>query len=114
VLGVRGEQDRLDPVTGAEVEGTLAFAANGQVSESDGRAVHAGHMVGVGFRRARIIGRDQQLVVRDEARGPVHDLGVLDEKPGSREARPQLRAHELIEAQVCNGNAEQEESQKHG
>ena len=98
-LGVRGEQDRLDPVTGAEVERTLALAANGQMGESDGRAVHARHVVGVRFRGARMIGRDQQLVVRDEARRPVDDLGVLDEKPGSREARLQLRAHELIEAQ---------------
>jgi hypothetical protein len=71
-------------------------------------------MVGVCLRRARMIGRDQQLVVRDEACRPVHDLGVVDEKPSSREARSELRAHELIEAQVGDRNAEQKESEKHG
>jgi hypothetical protein len=76
--------------------------------------MHAWHMVGVGFCSARMIGRDQQLVVRDEARRPVDDLGVLDEKLGSREARLQLRAHELIEACARDGNAKQEESEKHG
>ena len=91
-LGVRGEQDCLDPVAGAKVEGTLALAADGQVGEGDGRAMHAWHMVGVRLCRARMIGRDQQLVVRDEARRPVDDLGVVDEKLGSREARPQLCA----------------------
>ena len=50
-LGVGGEQDRLDPVTGAKVERTLALAANGQVRERDRRAVHARHVVGVPFRR---------------------------------------------------------------
>ena len=44
----------------------------------------------------------------------MDDLCVSDEKPGSREARQQLRAHELVEARACDGNAEQEESEQHG
>jgi hypothetical protein len=35
VLGVRGKQDRLDPVAGAQIERSLAAAANGQVRERD-------------------------------------------------------------------------------
>jgi len=111
---VRGEQDCLDAVTGTKVEGALTLAADGQVREGYGRAMHAWHMVGVCFCSARMIGRDQQLVVRDEARRPVDDLGVLDEKLGSRQARLQLRAHELIESCARDGNAKQEESEKHG
>ena len=114
MLGVRGEQDRLDPVAGAEVEGALALAANGQVGEGDGRAMHARHVVGVRFWRARVIGRDQQLVVRDEAGRPVDDVGVLDEKPGSGEARLQLRAPTSSSTRARDGNAEQEEPEQHG
>ena len=114
MLGVRGEQDRLDPVAGTEVEGTLALAANGQVGEGDGRTMHARHVVGVGFCAARMIRGDEQLVVRDEACRPVDDLCVLHEQPGSREALPQLRADELVEARARDGNAEHEESEKHG
>jgi hypothetical protein len=71
-------------------------------------------MVGVRLCGARMIGRDQQLVVRDEARRPVDDLGILDEKLGSRKARLQLCAHELIDARTRDRNAKQEESEKHG
>jgi len=95
---VRCQQDRLDPVAGAEVEGTLTLAANRQVGESDGRAVHARHMVSVRFSRARMIGGDQQLVVRDDSRSAVDHLAVVDEEANLREPRPQLRAHELAEA----------------
>jgi hypothetical protein len=97
---VRGEQDRLDSVAGAEVEGTLALAANRQVGESDGRAVHARHVVGVCFSCACMIGRDQQLVVRDDPRRAVDDLAVPDEKAGSCEPRSQLCAHELVETRT--------------
>jgi hypothetical protein len=97
---MRGEQDRLDPVARAEIEGTLALAANRQVGESNGRAVHARHMVGVGFSRARMIRRDEQLVVRDDPRRAMDDLAVLDEKAGLRKPRSQLRGHELVEARA--------------
>ena len=66
-LGVRGEQNCLDPVAGAQVEGALALAAHGQVGESDGRTMHARHVVGVRLSGARMIRGDEQLVVRDEA-----------------------------------------------
>ena len=85
-LGMRCEQDRLDPVAGTEVERMLALAANGQVGESDGRAVDARHVVGVRFRGAGVVGRDEQLVVRNDARSPVDDLRVPDEKPCAGEA----------------------------
>ena len=80
VLGVRREQDRLDAVACAEIEGTLALAADRQVGEGDGGAVHARHVVGVRVCRARVIGGDQQLVVRDETRRPVDDVSLLDEQ----------------------------------
>ena len=44
----------------------------------------------------------------------MDDLSVLDEKPGSREARLQLRADEIVESRACHGDAEQEEPQQHG
>ena len=113
-LGVRGEQNCLDPVAGAQVEGALALAAHGQVGESDGRTMHARHVVGVRLSGARMIRGDEQLVVRDEACRPVDDLCVLHEQPSSREARPQLRADELVEARARDGNAEHEQSEEHG
>ena len=76
--------------------------------------MHARDMVGVRFCRTRVVGRDQQFVVRDESRRPVHDVGVVHEQPGSREVRLQLRAHELVESRACDGNTEQEESEQHG
>ncbi len=78
---MRGEQDRLDPVPGAEVEGALALAANGQVGEGHGWTVHARHVVGVCLGRAGVIRRDQQLVVRNEARRAVDDLRVPTSSP---------------------------------
>jgi hypothetical protein len=76
--------------------------------------MHARDMVGVRFCRASMVGRDQQLVVRDESRRPVHDVGVANEQPGSREVRLQLRAHALVEPSACDGNTEQEESEQDG
>ena len=64
VLGVRGEQDRLDPVAGAQVERALARAANGQVRERDRRAVHARHVVGV-LLRPRRRGRTRSAARRE-------------------------------------------------
>ena len=114
VLCVRGEQDRLDAVAGAEVEGALAAPAHGQVGEGDGRAVHAGYVVGVRLCGARVVGGDQQLVVRDEARRPVDVVPVVDEKPGTLEALPQLVADVLLDAPTGDGDAEQEEAEQHG
>ena len=76
--------------------------------------MHARHVVGVRLSATCVIGRDQQLIVRDEARGSVDELGVLHQQPRSREARPQLRAHELVEAGARDGDTEQEEPEKHG
>jgi hypothetical protein len=61
-----------------------------------------------------MIGRDQQLVVRDEPGGAVNGVSVVDEQSGSREPGAQLVVHELVDALACDGNAEQEEPEKHG
>ena len=76
--------------------------------------MHARHVVRVSFRCGRMIGRDQQLVVRDEPGGAVNDVSVVDEQSGSCESGAQLVVDELVEALACNGNAEQEEPEKHG
>ena len=74
------EEDRLDPVAGAEVERALARAAHGQVSEGDGRPVNARHVVGVLVCGGGVIGCDQQLVVRDDARGAANEVVVRGEQ----------------------------------
>jgi len=114
VIGVGGEQDRLDPVSGPHVERTFAVAPNRQVGKRHGGAVHAGDVVRVPFGRARVVGRDQQLVVRHEPRRAVDDLVVLHEQPGCPKEGPKRRAHELVEARACDRDAEQEESKQDG
>ena len=91
----------------------LSLAANGQVRESDGRAVDARDVVGVRFRGAGVIGRDEQLVVRNDAHSAVDDLCVPDEKPSRREPSQQLVVYELVDARTCHGDAEQEEPEQH-
>jgi hypothetical protein len=110
---MRCEQDRLDPVAGTEVERMLALAANGQMGESDGRAVDARHVIGVRYRGVGVIGRDEQLVVRNDARSPVDDLHVPDEKPCAGEAPQQLVVDELVNARVRHRDAEKEEPEQH-
>jgi hypothetical protein len=111
---VRGEEDRLDAVAGADVQRTLALAAHGEVGERDRRAVDSGHVVGVPFRAAGMVGRDQELVVRDESGGAVDDLGVLREQARTRDVRPQLGPDELVEACACDGHPEEEEPEQYG
>jgi hypothetical protein len=60
-----------------------------------------------------VVGRDEQLVVRDEARGTVDDLGVVDEEPGAAEASPQLPADELVGVRTRHGHPEQEKPEQH-
>jgi hypothetical protein len=112
-LGVCGEEDRLDPVPGAEVERALARAAHGQVSEGDRRPVHARHVVGVPVCGGAVIGRDQQLVVRDEARGAADKVVVRGEQACFPEPRTKLVVEELVDALARDGNAEQEEPDEH-
>jgi hypothetical protein len=107
---VRREQDRLDPVPRAEVERALARAPNREVGECDRRPVHARHVVGVPVRRGAVIGCDQQLVVRDDARRPANRLVVRDEQRGFGEPFAKLLFDELADALACDGNAEQEEA----
>jgi hypothetical protein len=77
---MRGEQNRLDPVAGAQVEGTLALTANREMGKRHGRTMDARYVIGVAFSRAGVIGRNQKLVVRNDPRCAVHDLAVPDEK----------------------------------
>ena len=84
------------------------------MGERNRRTVDARYVVGVCLRGARMIGCDQQLVVRDESRGAVHDRGLVDEQPRLREALLQLRAHQPIDTLARDGNAEQEEAKQHG
>ena len=60
-----------------------------------------------------MVGRDQQLIVRDESRRPVNGVGVVDEARLPRGA-PAVRAEELVEACAFDGNTEQEQSEQHG
>ena len=45
--------------------------------------MHAGDVPGVRLCGARVVGRNQELVVRDEARGPVDGVPVGHEKAGT-------------------------------
>jgi hypothetical protein len=68
----------------------------------------------VSFGCGRVIGRDQQLVVRDEPGGAMKCLPVVDKQSGSRESGAQLVGDELVDTLACDWNAEQEEAEKHG
>jgi hypothetical protein len=114
VLGVGGEQDRLNPVAGAQVERALAGAADGEVCERDRRSVHAWDVIGMAFRERRMIRCDQQLVVRDDARGAVNDVSVLDEQARCPEALAKSPLEQRLEARAPDRDAEQEEPDEHG
>jgi hypothetical protein len=83
------------------------------VSEGDGRPVHARHVVGVPVCGDAVIGGDQQLVVRDDARGAAHKVVGRGEQASFREPRTKLVAEELVDALTRDGNAEQEEPDEH-
>jgi len=53
-------------------------------------------VVGVGLGGARVVGGDQQRVVRNEPRRHVDDVGVVDEEAGTPEALEQLVADVLV------------------
>ena len=69
-------------------------------------------MVGVGVGPARVVGGDQQLVVRDDPRSAVDVIAVLDQEAGAVEQLPELRADELAEPRAPDGDAEQEEPEQ--
>jgi hypothetical protein len=83
------------------------------VSEGDGRPVHARHVVGVPVCGGAVIGRDQQLVVRDEARGAADKFVVRGEQACFPEPRTKLVVEKLVDALARDGNAEQEEPDEH-
>ena len=72
------------------------------------------HVIGVSLGGRGLIGGDQQLVVRHEARGAVDDIVLVHEQPGACETRSKLRADELVDACPRDGNAEQKEPEQHG
>ncbi len=72
------------------------------------------HVIGVSFGGRGLIGGDQQLVVRHEARGAVDDIVLVHEQPGARETRSKLRTDQLVDACPRHGNAEQKEPEQHG
>ena len=65
MAGVTGEQQRLDPVPGAEIQRALDRRPDCQVGERRGRTVDAGDAV----RSFDVepVGCDQEIVVRDDA-----------------------------------------------
>ena len=65
-------------------------------------------------RGGAVIGRDQQLVVRDDARRAANDVVVGDEQSGLREQCAKLLVEQLVDAIARDGNAEQEEPHKDG
>ena len=75
--------------------------------------MHARDVVGVLFRRTRVVGRDQQLVVRDEPRRAVDRLGVRESRPAAR-GGPAAARPRAVDARARNGNAEQKEAEQDG
>ena len=51
--------------------------------------------------------------MRNEARSPVNDLRVPDEKPGTRETPQQLVIDEFVDSRTRHGHAEQEEPEQY-
>jgi DNA-directed RNA polymerase subunit H (RpoH/RPB5) len=79
VTGVAGEQERLDPVAGAEVEGALDRLSDRQVGERGGRPVDARDAVNV--LDVEPVGCDQELVVRDDAEDPAQQASSARREP---------------------------------
>ena len=75
--------------------------------------MHAGDVVGVAVG-GRVIGRDQQLVVRNDARRAANGLALVDEQAGCARRARKLRVDELVEPLARDGHAEQEEPDEHG
>ena len=82
------EQERLDPVPGAEVERALDRLADGQVGEHGRGSVDACDAV----RAVDVepVGRDQEVVVRDDAGEPVQQAVALLGEPCLDQQRREL------------------------
>ena len=78
--GVAGEQERLDPVSGAEVERALDLRSDRQVGERRGRPVHARDAVRA--LDVEPVGGDQEVVVRDDAHESVQQAVPFLGEPG--------------------------------
>jgi hypothetical protein len=61
-----------------------------------------------------VVGGDQELVVRDEARRAVEDVTRMNEEASGLEALTKLAADVRLDARTVDGNTEQEESEQHG
>ena len=66
------------------------------------------------LRGRRVVGRDQQLVVRDEARRAVDDVAVVDEEARALEALSQRAADVPLDARTIDRDAEQQQPEQHG
>ena len=99
MAGVAGEQERLDPVAGAEVEGALDRLPDRQVGERRGRPVDARDAVRV--LDVEPVGCDQELVVRDDAEEPAQQAS-----PTLREPRLDQEVRQVVRGDVV---AEQQE-----
>jgi hypothetical protein len=75
--------------------------------------VDARHVVGVLLHSSRLVGRDQELVVRHDPRRPVDEIAVLHEQGRARERRAEPFVHELVQARPFHRHAEEEEPQEH-
>ena len=76
--------------------------------------MHARNVVGVSLRCRRVVGRDQQLVVRDEARRAVDDVAVVDEEARVLEALSQRVAEVPLDARTIDRHAQQQQPEQHG
>ena len=101
---VAREQQRLDPVPGAEIERTVDRLADGQVGEHSRRSMDACDAVRV--LDVEPIGRDQEVVVRDDAGEPVQQAVTLFGEPCLDQQR-----RELVRRR---GVAEEEERDQEG
>jgi hypothetical protein len=63
-------------------------------------------MVSVALGAFGLVGGDEQLVVRNEARRTADDVLVDDEKSYTFEPLAQLRRDELVHALAIDGNTE--------
>ena len=98
LAGVAGEQERLDPVSGAEVERALDLRSDGQVGERRGRPVHARDAV----RAVDVepVGGNQEVVVRDDAHETVQQAVAFLGEPGlDQQVRLLVERHGIADEQ---------------
>ena len=91
---LRGEQ-RLNPVAGADVERPSDRPPHGQVGERVRRALHAGNVLRAGPGLAQV-GRDDEVVVRNEPHGCDDPVVAAGDEAESLEARGTERGEDAV------------------